>query len=77
MATSENAGSSVPARRARAARPKAAPARPQAKAARQRDPDATKARILEAAKREFARAGLGGARVDSIAARAKANKRMI
>jgi AcrR family transcriptional regulator len=47
------------------------------KAARLRDPDATKARILAAAKREFARAGLGGARVDSIAARAKANKRMI
>ena len=47
------------------------------KAVRQRDPDATKARILEAAKREFAKLGFGGARVDSIAARAKANKRMI
>jgi AcrR family transcriptional regulator len=47
------------------------------KPARQRDPDATKARILEAAKREFARAGLGGARVDAIALRAKSNKRMI
>ena len=47
-----------------------------AKAVR-RDPDATKARILEAAKREFARLGLGGARVDTIAQRAKANKRMI
>jgi AcrR family transcriptional regulator len=47
------------------------------KAVRQRDPDGTKARILEAAKREFAKLGFGGARVDSIAARAKANKRMI
>ena len=42
-----------------------------------RDADATKARILEAAKAEFARLGLGGARVDEIAERAKANKRMI
>jgi AcrR family transcriptional regulator len=47
------------------------------KVVRQRDPDATKARILDSAKREFARLGFGGARVDSIAARAKANKRMI
>ena len=47
------------------------------KPVRQRDADATKARILESAKREFARLGFGGARVDSIAARAKANKRMI
>src|ERR1700753_3984167 len=47
------------------------------KAARQRDPDATKSRILEAAKREFARLGFAGARVDAIALRAKANKRMI
>lgn len=44
---------------------------------RVRDADATKARILEAAKEEFARLGLGGARVDEIAERAKANKRMI
>jgi AcrR family transcriptional regulator len=42
-----------------------------------RDPAATRQRILEAAKAEFARLGLGGARVDAIAARAKANKRMI
>ena len=41
-----------------------------------RDPDATQARILAAAKMEFARSGLGGARVDGIADRAKANKRM-
>lgn len=44
---------------------------------RQRDADATRARILAAAKKEFAKNGLGGARVDEIAARAKANKRMI
>lgn len=42
-----------------------------------RDAEATKARILAAAKREFAQNGLGGARVDVIAERAKANKRMI
>ena len=44
---------------------------------RQRDAEATKARILAAAKKEFARNGLGGARVDVIAEKAKANKRMI
>ncbi|MGI9508190.1 MAG: TetR/AcrR family transcriptional regulator, partial [Geminicoccaceae bacterium] len=42
-----------------------------------RDADATKARILAAAKSEFARLGLGGARVDEIAEKARANKRMI
>ena len=42
-----------------------------------RDADATKARILAAAKSEFARLGLGGARVDEIADKARANKRMI
>ena len=42
-----------------------------------RDADATKARILAAAKQEFAANGLGGARVDVIADRARANKRMI
>lgn len=42
-----------------------------------RDADATQARILTAAKKEFARSGLGGARVDEIADRAKASKRMI
>ncbi len=44
---------------------------------RPRDADATRARILAAAKAEFAANGLGGARVDEIAARAEANKRMI
>lgn len=42
-----------------------------------RDAEATKARILAAAKREFAKNGLGGARVDVIAEKARANKRMI
>ncbi|MEO6298200.1 MAG: TetR/AcrR family transcriptional regulator [Paracoccaceae bacterium] len=44
---------------------------------RLRDAEVTKARILEAAKREFAKNGLGGARVDVIAEKANANKRMI
>lgn len=42
-----------------------------------RDPARTRARILEAARIEFARRGLGGARVDQITARANSNKRMI
>ena len=42
-----------------------------------RDPERTRARILAAATAEFARYGLGGARVDRIAARAGANKRML
>ena len=42
-----------------------------------RDAGATKARILNAATIEFARLGLAGARVDEIAAKAEANKRMI
>ena len=37
----------------------------------------TQQKILEAATAEFARHGLGGARVDRIAARAGANKRML
>lgn len=44
---------------------------------RVRDAEATRARILAAAKREFSRLGLAGARVDTIAIKAKANKRMI
>ncbi|WP_027134934.1 TetR/AcrR family transcriptional regulator [Geminicoccus roseus] len=51
----------------------AAPAR----TPRARDPKITSGRILAAAKTEFARKGLAGARVDTIAARAKINKRMI
>ena len=42
-----------------------------------RDPERTRQKILAAATQEFARYGLGGARVDRIAARAGANKRML
>src|SRR5258706_15789340 len=42
-----------------------------------RDPARNQERILGAATEEFARHGLGGARVDRIAARAGANKRML
>ncbi|MYR45961.1 TetR family transcriptional regulator [Streptomyces sp. SID5910] len=42
-----------------------------------RDPEATKARIFEAAVGEFARHGVAGARIDRIAAEAKANKQLI
>lgn len=50
---------------------------PATRAPRVRDAEATKTRILDAAKKEFARNGLGGARVDVIAEKARANKRMI
>ncbi|MFD9904688.1 TetR family transcriptional regulator [Streptomyces sp. NPDC059063] len=42
-----------------------------------RDPEATKARIFDAAVAEFARFGIAGARVDRIASEAKANKQLI
>lgn len=42
-----------------------------------REAGGSQARILGAATAEFARFGLGGARVDQIAARAGANKRML
>ncbi len=42
-----------------------------------RDAERTRRAILAAATDEFARHGLGGARVDRIAARAKSNKRML
>jgi AcrR family transcriptional regulator len=45
--------------------------------ARQRDAVATQKRILASAMKEFSRNGLGGDRIDVIAARARANKRMI
>jgi AcrR family transcriptional regulator len=53
----------------------AAPGRAPARV--RRDPERTRARILEAARIEFAQRGLGGARVDQITARAGSNKRMI
>ncbi len=58
---------------ARRPRRRARPPRP----ATTRDPVGTRARILDAATQEFARYGLGGARVDRIAERAGANKRML
>ena len=46
-------------------------------APKKRNAEATKSRILRAAKKEFAKHGMGGARVDEIAESANANKRMI
>ena len=45
--------------------------------ARPRDAERTRAAILKAARDEFCAEGFNGARVDSIAARAKANKRLL
>lgn len=42
-----------------------------------RRPEVTRGRILKAATREFSARGLGGARVDAIAARAGVNTRML
>ena len=42
-----------------------------------RDPESTRARILDAALAEFAAKGFAGARVDAIAAAARVNKRML
>ena len=50
---------------------------PAHRGASRRDPERNRGRILAAALDEFARYGLGGARVDRIAARAGANKRML
>ena len=52
--------------------------RPAANGVKQkRDPAGTRARILAAAIQEFSTYGLGGARVDRITRRARANKRML
>src|SRR5579875_2854247 len=45
--------------------------------ARQRDPERTKARILDAAVEEFSAKGFAGARVSEIAARAGVNQQLI
>lgn len=45
--------------------------------ARQRDPERTKARILDAATEEFSAKGFAGARVSEIAARAGVNQQLI
>jgi AcrR family transcriptional regulator len=42
-----------------------------------RDPEATKLKLLDAARAEFAEFGIAGARVDRIAAAARTNKQMI
>ena len=42
-----------------------------------RDPAATRKKLLNAARREFAASGLAGARVDEIAARAGVNKQLV
>ncbi|MFO1413211.1 MAG: TetR/AcrR family transcriptional regulator [Burkholderiales bacterium] len=61
-----------------AARPRTPATRAKPAAARpQRDAVRTQAAILDAATHEFARHGLGGARVDRIAERAGTNKRML
>jgi AcrR family transcriptional regulator len=49
----------------------------QQRAKRTRDPLQTQAKIIAAAKAEFAKVGLGGARIESIAEKAGVNKRMI
>ena len=46
-------------------------------APRPRDAERTKAEILRAAREEFCEQGFNGARVDAIAARARANKRLL
>jgi AcrR family transcriptional regulator len=58
----------------RSARPKTRNGRP---AVQPRDPERTRAAILDAATAEITRKGLNGCRVDAIAARAGVNKRMI
>ncbi len=69
MATGE--GIAVLERRRTAAKPRKLPV------SRPRDAERTKGEILRAARDEFCAVGFNGARVDSIAARAKANKRLL
>lgn len=47
------------------------------KSGRQHDPEGTQRNIIEVAMREFADRGLSGARIDEIAAKTAASKRMI
>jgi AcrR family transcriptional regulator len=51
--------------------------KPAAASKRERDPERTRAEILEVATREFADNGFDGGRVDEIAARTRTTKRMI
>lgn len=57
--------------------PTEAPTARRAKRPGVKDAERTRVQILEAAAREFARSGLGGARVDRIAAQAGVNVRML
>ena len=61
----------------RAIPPRSARRDPSQRGASRRNPERNRGRILAAALEEFSRFGLGGARVDRIAARAGANKRML
>lgn len=56
----------------RSSKPRSNGAKPQ-----RRNPAATRQKLLTAARREFARSGLAGARVDEIAARAGVNKQLV
>lgn len=57
--------------------PKRSPNAPKRTTAQSRNPERTRAAILEAARREVAAKGLAGARMDVVARRAGTNKRMI
>lgn len=61
----------------KAIRPQPERPTPRSKPRARRDANATRSRILNAAARHFAERGLGGSRVDAIAAAAKVNIRMI
>ena len=60
-----------------ALQPAGVPAARRAKRPAVKDAERTRVQILEAAAREFARSGLGGARVDRIAVQAGVNVRML
>ena len=51
--------------------------RAKAEGTRTQDPEGTRKNIIEIASEEFALSGLSGARIDEIAARTRASKRMI
>jgi AcrR family transcriptional regulator len=82
LADTDEAGA-APARRRAAAKgnePRSAQhaaISPQSARNRKRDPERTRAAILEAGQHEFAQKGYAGARVDAIAKRARINKRML
>src|SRR5688500_1071045 len=62
---------------ASALQPASVPAGRRARRPAVKDAERTRVQILEAAAREFARSGLGGARVERIAAQAGVNVRML